>query len=83
LLKPGQVSLHDVYLVHGSPANRSTKRRAGLALRYMPTTSHFDRTIANAERGAGNADFAKRPIFLVRGVDRCGKNEYRLGQPCL
>ena len=76
-LQAGQLSLHAVYLIHGSPANRSTKRRAGLAMRYMPTTSHFDRTIPSS----GAADFAKRPIFLVRGVDRCGKNEYRLGQP--
>jgi len=83
VLEAGQLSLHDVYLVHGSPANRSTKRRAGLALRYMPTTSHFDRTIPSAERGAGNADFALRPIFLVRGVDRCGKNEFKLGHPGL
>jgi len=81
VLKAGQLSLHDVYLVHGSPANRSTKRRAGLALRYMPTTSHFDRAIPSVERGPGNADFAKRPIFLVRGVDRCGKNEFKLVRP--
>jgi len=83
VLEAGQLSLHDVYLVHGSPANRSAKRRAGLALRYMPTTSHFDRTIPSAERGKGNADFSKRPIFLVRGVDQCGKNEFRLAHPGL
>jgi len=53
------------------------KRRAGLALRYMPTTSHFDRAIPSD----GGADFARRPIFLVRGVDRCGKNEFKLAHP--
>lgn len=79
VLEAGQVSLHDVYLIHGSPANRSTKRRAGLAMRYMPTTSHFDRSIASPERGA--AAFAIRPIFLVRGVDRCGKNVLRPEPP--
>ena len=73
-LQAGQLSLHDVYLIHGSPANRSTKRRAGVAIRYMPTTSHFDRSIRSA---SGNADFTHRPVWLVRGVDRCGKNEYR------
>jgi len=83
VLEAGQLSLHDVYLIHGSPANRSAKRRAGLAMRYMPTTSHFDRALANPERGAGNADFARRPIFLVRGVDRCGKNEFRVERPGL
>ncbi len=76
-LEAGQVSLHDVYLIHGSPANLSTKRRAGLALRYIPTTSHFDRSIPSD----GAADFPRRPIFLVRGVDRCGKNEYRIERP--
>ena len=45
ILEPGQISLHDVYLVHGSPANRSDQRRAGLAIRYMPATSYFDREI--------------------------------------
>ncbi len=71
-LSAGQVSLHDVYLIHGSPANRSNKRRAGLAMRYMPTTSQFDRSIGHADRSV--ADFVTRPIYLVRGVDRCGKN---------
>ena len=42
-LSAGQLSLHDVYLVHGSNANRSTRRRAGVAIRYMPGTSHFRR----------------------------------------
>ena len=78
-LEAGQLSIHDVYLIHGSPANRSTKRRAGLAMRYMPTTSHFDRSIGATERSA--SDFARRPIWLVRGIDRCGKNDYRLVNP--
>ena len=75
VLEAGQLSLHDVYLIHGSPANRSTKRRAGLAMRYMPATSHFDRAIGSTEGSL--SDFAKRPIWLVRGIDRCGKNQYR------
>jgi hypothetical protein len=78
VLSAGQVSLHDVYLIHGSPANRSNKRRAGLAMSYMPTTSHFDRSIGHADRSV--ADFVTRPIYLVRGVDRCGKNELRSGR---
>jgi ectoine hydroxylase-related dioxygenase (phytanoyl-CoA dioxygenase family) len=76
VLAAGQLSLHDVYLVHGSPANRSDKRRAGLALRYMPATSYFDRTIPSRD---AVAHFSNRPIWLVRGVDRTGKNDFRIG----
>ncbi len=75
-LEPGQMSLHDVHLIHGSLENRSSKRRAGVAIRYMPGTSYFDRSI----RGPGvSADFSKRPIWLVRGVDRTGRNDFSIG----
>ena len=38
-LQPGQVSLHDIGVLHGSAANTSGRRRTGLALRYMPSTA--------------------------------------------
>ena len=37
LLRPGEMSLHHVRMVHGSPANRSNDRRIGFAIRYVPT----------------------------------------------
>jgi ectoine hydroxylase-related dioxygenase (phytanoyl-CoA dioxygenase family) len=37
-LKPGEMSLHHVRLVHGSPPNPSGDRRIGFAIRYVPTT---------------------------------------------
>ena len=37
-LKPGEMSLHHVRLVHGSPPNPSDDRRIGFAIRYIPTT---------------------------------------------
>ena len=40
-LEPGQMSLHDVRLIHGSLANVSGQRRAALIMRYMPATSHY------------------------------------------
>jgi len=40
-----QISLHDVFLIHVSQVNRSTKRRAGLTFRYMPASSYFNRSI--------------------------------------
>ena len=37
-LEPGEMSLHHVRLVHGSPPNPSDDRRIGFAIRYVPTT---------------------------------------------
>jgi non-heme Fe2+,alpha-ketoglutarate-dependent halogenase len=37
VLNPGEMSLHHVRLVHGSPANPSADRRIGFAIRYIPT----------------------------------------------
>ncbi len=37
-LRPGEMSLHHVRLVHGSPPNPSGDRRIGFAIRYMPTS---------------------------------------------
>ena len=75
-LEAGQISLHDVYLVHGSEPNMSAKRRAGFACRYMPTTSVFDRALgAELQKRSGRVDFATRPLVMMRGVDRSGAND--------
>jgi chlorinating enzyme len=37
-LTPGEMSLHHVRLVHGSPPNPSNDRRIGFAIRYIPTS---------------------------------------------
>jgi non-heme Fe2+,alpha-ketoglutarate-dependent halogenase len=37
-LRPGEMSLHHVRLVHGSPPNPSSDRRIGFAIRYIPTS---------------------------------------------
>jgi non-haem Fe2+, alpha-ketoglutarate-dependent halogenase len=55
ILAPGEISLHDIKLVHGSEPNRSQDRRIGLAIRYLPT--HVRQT-----KGRDSA-------MLVRGVD--------------
>jgi non-heme Fe2+,alpha-ketoglutarate-dependent halogenase len=36
-LLPGEMSLHHVRIIHGSPPNSSSKRRIGFAIRYIPT----------------------------------------------
>ena len=37
-LKAGEISLHHGALIHGSNPNRSSRRRCGLTLRYIPTS---------------------------------------------
>ena len=72
--------MHDVNLVHGSAPNRSGQRRAGYAIRYMPATSHYDRSLDMGKVSAlASLDFAERPIWLLRGVDRSGLNDFRRG----
>jgi non-heme Fe2+,alpha-ketoglutarate-dependent halogenase len=62
-LRAGEVSLHDDRMVHGSPANPSDRRRAGLTFRYSGTEVRNDLTV--------NPNFK---AYLARGVDRCRHN---------
>ena len=79
-LEPGQMSLHDVYMIHGAQANTSAKRRTGVALRYMPATSVFERDLRPVDGKSGVAvDFARRPLWLLRGTDRSGRNDFEIG----
>jgi ectoine hydroxylase-related dioxygenase (phytanoyl-CoA dioxygenase family) len=55
-LEPGEMSLHHVRLVHGSPPNTSNERRIGFAIRYIPTSVQQ----LNGDDSA----------TLVRGIDR-------------
>src|SRR3982751_2394162 len=55
-LRPGEMSLHHVRLVHGSPPNPSDDRRIGFAIRYIPTS---------VKQVAGEDS-----ATLVRGTDR-------------
>ncbi len=79
-LEPGQMSLHDVYMIHGARANTSGRRRTGAALRYMPSTSVFERDLRPADGKTGVAvNFARRPLWLLKGVDRSGRNDFSIG----
>jgi ectoine hydroxylase-related dioxygenase (phytanoyl-CoA dioxygenase family) len=77
-LQPGEMSMHDVYLIHGAEPNRSGKRRTGIALRYMPGTSVFERNISLDGTGVSTA-FATRPLWLLRGRDQTGRNDFKVG----
>ncbi len=73
VLEPGMMSFHDVYTVHGSAPNESGTRRAGLSVRYMPSSSYYDRRLAR-ELG-GSPKNAVHELHLVRGIDACGRND--------
>ena len=79
-LEPGQMSLHDVYMIHGATVNRSPMRRAGVAIRYMPGTAVFDRNLMPPSVGSGYlVDFTTRPLWLLKGRDKTGKNDFSIG----
>jgi hypothetical protein len=61
-LEPGEMSLHHVRIIHGSPPNLSNARRIGFAIRYIPCSVY-------QERGSDSAT-------LVRGVDPIKKFEH-------
>jgi len=66
-LEPGQMSLHDVRLIHGSLANTSGQRRAALIMRYMPATSHYDRALVTQRRDNSPFNIFHQPLWLMRG----------------
>lgn len=76
-LEPGQVSLHDSMLLHGSGRNRSQRRRAGIAVTYMPAECHFNRHVQTegARKGGVKLDFSTRPLFVVKGSNKHPGNE--------
>jgi ectoine hydroxylase-related dioxygenase (phytanoyl-CoA dioxygenase family) len=79
-LEPGQMSMHDVYMIHGAQANRSPHRRTGVALRYMPGSSLFDRSLRPVDGQSGvPVSFATRPLWLLRGQDQTGHNDFTVG----
>jgi hypothetical protein len=79
-LQPGQMSMHDVYIIHGAEANTSGIRRTGVALRYMPGTSLFDRSLKPSDGKTGlSVAFATRPLWLLRGEDKTGRNDFDVG----
>lgn len=65
VLAPGDVSVHNPNIVHGSNANHSPRRRCGLTIRYIPTSTRIvcEGTWPSA--------------FLLRGKAVPGINEYQ------
>ena len=78
ILKRGQISLHDVYMVHGSEANNSSISRRAMTMRFMPTSSVFDHNFIfdTPEKKSLNALLIKQ-IYLARGIDLSSKNKIK------
>jgi len=64
VLQPGDVSVHQPTIIHGSNANNSPMRRAGLTIRYIPTSTLI----------AGGSEWPC--AFLLRGAAVPGVNDY-------
>jgi len=81
-MEAGQIVIFDCYTIHGAQSNRGTRHRAGYALRFMPSTSHYDHDAAlTARRRSPGAGHDTRPLILARGIDRCGRNDFSRGHP--
>lgn len=71
-LKAGECSLHLPWIIHGSNANHSSRRRAGLPIRYIPGSTR----VAPVDELSYNPDFPRldyrKNIRLLRGQDQAG-----------
>ena len=72
VLEAGQMSLHDIFLMHGSEPNESNMSRRGMTLRFMPTSSVYRRDLPMS----GPNDL--RTVYLMRGEDESGENDFRV-----
>jgi ectoine hydroxylase-related dioxygenase (phytanoyl-CoA dioxygenase family) len=61
VLDPGDISIHEAQIVHGSNANTSDTGRSAFAMRYFPTSVKIKE----------NPDFS---IYLARGEDLAGNH---------
>jgi hypothetical protein len=66
-------------MIHGSLANTSGQRRAALIMRYMPATSHYDRSLRDQRRDNAPFNIYDQPLWLMRGEDKSGKNDFTQG----
>lgn len=71
-LAPGDVSVHHPNIIHGSGPNTSDRRRCGLTIRYIPTSTR----IKLPEMGKEDDDVLES-AYLLRGRAVDGVNRYQ------
>ena len=75
-VKAGQFSLHHTHLVHNSRPNRSTQRRVGLGISYIPTyarcimPTRVSAMLVRGEDTYGHFDEERRPLFEAGPEER-------------
>jgi ectoine hydroxylase-related dioxygenase (phytanoyl-CoA dioxygenase family) len=69
-MKAGSLSIHDSYVVHGSDANTSDRRRAAYTMRY-----------ANSNTVTVDVDQHWVPVYLVRGNGGANADRYVDARP--
>ena len=68
-LNPGDISIHNPFIIHGSNSNKSKEWRIGLTLRYIPTSTFVNRKNWECVFLRGKVEeeikniYVKRPIF--------------------
>jgi phytanoyl-CoA hydroxylase len=70
ILKAGGVSVHHPNIIHGSNANNSSRRRCGLTIRYIPTTTRI------LHKGRLTPEGRWPSAFLLRGAAVPDINDY-------
>ena len=70
ILKGGDLSIHDSFILHNSKANTSSRRRAGYTMRY-----------ANARSTRVDVKNHWVPVYLARGDCDNWRGRYRDGRP--
>ena len=83
-LNPGDISIHNPFIIHGSNFNTSDKWRIGLTLRYIPTSTYVKRKKWDCVLLRGNPDdnikntYMKRPLFIKgEHMEFKGSNFYK------
>jgi ectoine hydroxylase-related dioxygenase (phytanoyl-CoA dioxygenase family) len=76
VLEAGGVSVHHPNIIHGSDANTSARRRCGLTIRYIPTSTRitFDSDRPEAQHLTPEGRWPS--AFLLRGKAVPGINDY-------
>ena len=69
-LEPGDMSIHNPYIVHGSNPNDSENWRIGLTLRYIPTSSYVNRVgwkcvlLRGVEDKNIKNNYVQKPLYI-------------------
>ena len=80
VLDRGQISLHDVYLVHGSEANNSPNARRAMTMRFMPTSSIFDHQLVKDKKYSDAIDSFNAFLYLFPKSNYASNAQYWLSE---